>query len=134
MGDGDECIQVADGTGHRRNCGGGLEVGRHQAHAEEHPLGRVEGHGDICWPREVTDDDVGAQRPQGIGAVVVVVRHRSYGLVALTQQRDNLAADAADSAAGAVTRMRPGSVMAAVADQPVARPVRAGSVHPAAMN
>ena len=59
------------------------EVGRHQAHAEEHPLGRFEGHRDICWPREVTDDDTGAQRPQGIGAVVVVVHHRSYGLVAV---------------------------------------------------
>src|SRR6266481_4407615 len=44
--------------------------------------------------------DVGAERAQGIGAVVVVVRHRSYGPVALTQQRHNLAAHAADSPAG----------------------------------
>jgi hypothetical protein len=53
-----------------------------------------------AWPREVTDDDVGAERAQGIGAVVVVVRHRSYGPAALTQQRHNLAAHAADSPAG----------------------------------
>jgi hypothetical protein len=63
-------------------------------------LDRVEGRRDICWPREVTDDDVGAERAQGIGAVVVVVRHRSYGPAALTQQRHNLAAHAADSPAG----------------------------------
>ena len=91
---------MADGTGHRRNGGGGLEVGRRQAHAEEHPLDRVEGRRDICRPREVTDDDVGAERAQGIGAVVVVVRHRSYGPPALTQQRHDLAAHAADSPAG----------------------------------
>jgi hypothetical protein len=63
-------------------------------------LDRVEGRRDICRPREVTDDDVGAERAQGIGTVVVVVRHRSYRPAALTQQRHNLAADAADSAAG----------------------------------
>jgi hypothetical protein len=62
-------------------------------------LDRVEGRRDICWPREVTNDDVGAERAQGVGAVVVVVRHRSYGPAALTQQRHNLAAHAADSPA-----------------------------------
>jgi hypothetical protein len=76
-----------------------LEVGRSQAHAEEHPLDRVESRRDICRPREVTDHDVGAERAQGIGAVVVVVRHRSHGQPALTQQRHNLAAHAADSPA-----------------------------------
>jgi hypothetical protein len=80
--------------------GGGLEVGRCQAHAEEHLWNRGEGRRDICWPREVTDDDVGAERAQGVGAVVVVVRHRSYGPAALTQQCHDLAAHAADSAAG----------------------------------
>jgi hypothetical protein len=99
-GNGDECIQVADSTGHRRNCGGGLEVGRRQAHAEEHPLDRVEGRRDICWPCEVTNDGVGAERAQRVGAVVVVVRHRSYGPAALTQQRHDLAAHTADSPAG----------------------------------
>jgi hypothetical protein len=53
---------VADGTGHRRDGGSGLEIGRRQAHAEEHSLDRVEGRRDICWPGEVTDDDVGAER------------------------------------------------------------------------
>src|SRR5438445_13305734 len=42
----------------------------------------------------------GAERAQGIGAVVVAVRHRSYGAAALTQQRHNLAGHAADSPAG----------------------------------
>src|SRR5438445_6788535 len=42
----------------------------------------------------------GAERAQGIGAVVVAVRHRSYGPAALTQQRHNLAGHAADSPAG----------------------------------
>ena len=46
------------------------------------------------------NDDAGAERAQGTGAVVVVVRHRSYGPAALTQQRRNLGAHAADSAAG----------------------------------
>jgi O-acetyl-ADP-ribose deacetylase (regulator of RNase III) len=68
--------------------------------AEEHPLGRVEGRRDICWPREVTNDDVGAERAQGVGAVVVVVRHRSYGPAALTQQCHDLTAHATDSPAG----------------------------------
>jgi hypothetical protein len=63
-------------------------------------LDRVEGHRDICWPREITNDDVSTERTQSVGAVVVVVRHRSYGPVALTQQRHDLAAHAADSAAG----------------------------------
>src|SRR2546423_15463965 len=49
---------------------------------------------------EVTHDDVRAERAQGIGAVVVAVRHRSYGPAALTQQRHNLAGHAADSPAG----------------------------------
>jgi hypothetical protein len=62
-------------------------------------LDRVEGRRDICWPREVTDDDVGAERAHGNGAVVVVVRHRSHGPAALTQQLHNLAAHAADSPA-----------------------------------
>ena len=58
--------------------------------------------GDICRPREVTDDDVGAERAQGIGAVVVVVRHRSHAPASLTQQRHHLVAHArtADSTAG----------------------------------
>src|SRR5258707_11480805 len=42
-----------------------------------------------------------APSAQGIGTLVVVVRHRSYGLAALTQQRHQLAAHAADSPAGA---------------------------------
>jgi hypothetical protein len=63
-------------------------------------LDRVEGRRDICWPREVTDDDVGAERAQSVGAVVVVVRHRSYGPAALTQQCHDLAAYAANSTAG----------------------------------
>src|SRR3954470_14284188 len=84
----------------RATRGAGLKVGRRQAHAEEHPLDRVEGRRDICRPREVTDDDVGAEREQGIGAVVVVGRRRVYGPAALTQQRHTLAAHAADSPAG----------------------------------
>jgi hypothetical protein len=36
-----------------------------------------------------------------VSAVVVVVRHRSYGLAALTQQRHDLAAHTSDSPAGA---------------------------------
>jgi hypothetical protein len=48
-------------------------------------LDRVEGIRDICWPREVTNDDVGAERAQSVGAVIVVVRHGSYGPAALTQ-------------------------------------------------
>jgi len=63
-------------------------------------LDRVESRRDICWPREVTNDDVGAERAQGVGAVIVVVRHRSYGPAALTQQRHDLAAHTADSSAG----------------------------------
>ena len=59
------------------------------------------GRRDICWPHEVTNDGVGAERAQGVGAVVVVVRHRSYGPAALTQQRHDLAAHTADSPAGA---------------------------------
>jgi hypothetical protein len=62
-------------------------------------LDRVEGRRDICWPREVTNDDFGAERAQGVGAVVVV-RHRSYGPAPLTQQRHDLATHAADSPAG----------------------------------
>ena len=50
---------------------------------------------------EITDDDISADRAEGIGAVVIVVRHRSYGLAALAKQRHHLAADAADSSAGA---------------------------------
>jgi hypothetical protein len=66
-------------------------------------LDRVESRRDICRPREVADDDVGAERVQCIGAVVVVVRHRSHGKPALTQQRHNLVAHAhaAGSSAGA---------------------------------
>jgi hypothetical protein len=41
-----------------------------------------------------------APSAQGIGAVVVVMRHRSYGPAALAQQRHHLAAHAADSPAG----------------------------------
>jgi hypothetical protein len=63
-------------------------------------LDRVEGRRDICWPQEVTDDNLGAEPAQGIGAVVIVVRQRSYGLAALTEQRHNLVAHAADSPAG----------------------------------
>jgi hypothetical protein len=63
-------------------------------------LDRVEGRRDIYWPREVTNDDVGAERAQGVGAVVVMVHHRSYGPAGLTQQRHDLAAYATDSPAG----------------------------------
>ena len=66
---------------------------------EEHPLDRVEGRRHIRRPREVTEDDVGAEGAHG-GAVVVVVRHGSYGPAALTQQGHILAAHAADSPAG----------------------------------
>jgi hypothetical protein len=57
------------------------------------------GRRDICRPREVADDDVGAERAQGIGVVAVVVRHHSHRSALLTQQRHNLAAHAADSPA-----------------------------------
>jgi len=63
-------------------------------------LDRVEGIRDICWPREVTNDDLGAERAQSVGAVVVVMRHSSYGPASLTQQRHDLAAHTADSSAG----------------------------------
>ena len=78
------------------------DAGRH-AHGEEREFNRVGRE----QPRhlltfEVTDYDVGAEgAAQGVSAVVVVVRHGSYGPAALTQQRDNLAANAADSPAGA---------------------------------
>jgi hypothetical protein len=48
-------------------------------------LDRLEGRRDICWPREITNDDLGAERAQSVSAVVVVVRHSSYGPAALTQ-------------------------------------------------
>jgi hypothetical protein len=39
----------------------GFEEGRRKAHAEEHPLDRVEGRRDISRPREVADDNFGAE-------------------------------------------------------------------------
>ena len=44
----------------------------------------------------ICDTVIWEMATQGIGAVVVVVRHRSYGPAALTQQRHDLAAHAAD--------------------------------------
>ena len=67
--------------------------------------GLEEGRRDICpvtdVAREITDDDISAERAQGIGTLVVVVYRRSHGPAALSQQRHNLAAPAADSPAGA---------------------------------
>ncbi len=62
-------------------------------------MDRVEGRRDVRRPREVTDDNVGAERAQGIGAIAVVVCQRAYGPAALTQQRHNLAAHVANSSA-----------------------------------
>jgi len=75
---------VADGTRHRRNRGRGPEAGRRQAHTEEHPLDGVEGRRDVRRPREVANDDVGAERAHGVGTVVVVVHQRPYGHATLT--------------------------------------------------
>ncbi|MGA8369264.1 MAG: hypothetical protein WB765_03965 [Acidimicrobiales bacterium] len=63
-------------------------------------MDRVEGRRDIGRPGEVTDGDIDAERAQGSGAVVVMVRHRSHSPAALTQQRHNFAAHPADSPAG----------------------------------
>ena len=44
-----------------RDGSGGFEVRRRHAHREQHPINRVERHGDVFRPGEVTDDDLGTE-------------------------------------------------------------------------
>ena len=89
---------MADGTGDRRNRGGGFQQRRRDTHAEEHAFNGVERGAHVARLREVADDDFGAQRAKAIGSFVGVVHHRTHAAPALAQQRYDFVAQA-DTAA-----------------------------------